>query len=113
MTLDEFLFARIAEDEAASTPHREATGGEWHSYRCDWLYGSECDCGHPAHVLAECEAKRQIVELHMPLIGTFTACQNCYEDVQRSPTDQYPCDTLRLLSLPYASHPDYREEWRP
>ena len=24
-----------------------------------------------------------------------------------------PCRTLRLLALPYASHPDYRKEWRP
>jgi hypothetical protein len=22
-------------------------------------------------------------------------------------------DTLRLLALPYADHPDFREEWRP
>lgn len=25
----------------------------------------------------------------------------------------YPCRTLRLLALPYAGHPEYREEWRP
>jgi hypothetical protein len=25
----------------------------------------------------------------------------------------YPCDTLKLLALPYADHPDYRDEWRP
>jgi hypothetical protein len=25
----------------------------------------------------------------------------------------YPCETVRLLALPYAGHPDYREEWKP
>ena len=46
----------------------------------------------PARVLAECEAKRQIV-------------QNA----------QDPGDDLfvAILALPYADHPDYREEWRP
>lgn len=42
----------------------------------------------PARVLAEVEAKRRIVfEVAMPV--------------------------LALLALPYADHPDYREEWRP
>jgi len=28
--------------------------------------------------------------------------------------DEHPgYATLKLLALPYASHPDYREEWRP
>jgi hypothetical protein len=25
----------------------------------------------------------------------------------------WPCQTLRLLALPYADHPDYRPEWKP
>ena len=28
-------------------------------------------------------------------------------------SDHGPCVTLRLLALPYAAHPDYREEWAP
>jgi len=56
----------------------------------------------PARVLAECSAKRRIVEL-----GVCTACA----------TEAQPCDhradTLRLLALPYADHEDYREEWTP
>lgn len=57
----------------------------------------------PARVLAEVDAKRQIVDgvagadPHGAYItGTFTAW-----------------DALRLLALPYADHPDYREEWTP
>lgn len=69
----------------------------------------------PARVLAECEAKRRIVAAH-PVVQHGTdgrgpedewECRKCYE---------YPaswCTTLRALALPYADHPDYREEWRP
>jgi hypothetical protein len=49
----------------------------------------------PARVLAECEAKRRIVEMH------------AYQEEHFTP------DELRALALPYADHPDYREEWRP
>lgn len=57
---------------------------------------------------AEVEAKRRILKAHAehpdPYIAGF--CRTCGR------TDG-PCDTLRLLALPYADHPDYREEWRP
>jgi hypothetical protein len=84
MTLTDFLLARIAEDEAC------ADGLEW-------------DDGNPVHqtarVLAECEAKRRIVE----------ACA----DVLAYDAEALPQDVLRLLALPYADHPDYRQEWKP
>jgi hypothetical protein len=84
MTLTDFLLARIAEDEAC------ADGLEW-------------DDGNPVHqtarVLAECEAKRQIVE----------ACA----EVLAYDAEALPQDVLRFLALPYADHPDYREEWKP
>lgn len=62
----------------------------------------------PARVLAECEAKRRIVARHDAHLG-------------HEPTPHIVprlkwregCDTLRLLALPYADHPDFREEWRP
>ena len=89
MNLSEFLLARIAEDEMQARKHLlDADRHGWGSY--------------PARVLAECDAKRRIVELadrddnwrygmHSEAIG----------------------EVLRLLALPYADHPDYREEWRP
>jgi hypothetical protein len=54
----------------------------------------------PARVLAECEAKRRIVELH----GCYHSC--------RSSDYAGDCPTMDLVALPYASHPEYREEWR-
>ncbi len=50
---------------------------------------------HPTRVLAECRAKRALVE------GVGGVDPLAYDLV------------LRSLALPYADHPDYREEWRP
>jgi hypothetical protein len=113
MTLADFLLARIAEDEADAqvalgpSPFWFA-GDEWSS-----VLGSDregCADAHiirwrPDRVLAECEAKRRIVELHKRSIHSE-------EDMCFSCIEEWPCPTLRLLALPYASHPDYREEWR-
>ena len=65
----------------------------------------------PARVLAECGAKRRIVDLH----GRPHECSiyegdeidNCHWCL-----DGDECSTLRLLAMIYASHPDFREEWR-
>ena len=87
MTLTEFLLARIAEDEAVSPTGRRPSPRD----------------------IAECEAKRRIVELaaKAEAWGEGTAGATAgYAKVVAS-------DTLRLLTLPYADHPDYREEWRP
>jgi hypothetical protein len=124
MELHEFLLARIAEDEerardAALTvgwdgfgDQRIRSGQHWvPSYHvvkrarddgpadrrevaeCAPLFGKG-PANHiarwdPARVLAECEARRRIV----------TECG--WETV------------MRHLALPYADHPDYRDEWRP
>jgi len=104
MTLTEFLLARIAEDE------------EWVRHP-DWCRAvaddQACDCDGPARVLAECEAKRRIVERHggtnwgaAPGDPYPMMCDECQDAL-------WPCPTLRLLALPYADHPDYDEEWRP
>lgn len=117
MTLTEFLLARIADDEAVArqaNPHHNDDIDDWgaqtdaearwdrqpHGQRCAWRLGEgmadKCECGYPARVLAECEAKRRIV------------------DIYRSEWEMDPInETLRLLALPYADHPDYDEKWRP
>jgi Family of unknown function (DUF6221) len=53
--------------------------------------------------LADIDTKRQIIDLHSG--DNDELCQSgnyVYE----------PCPTLRLLALPYADHPDYRDEWK-
>ncbi|MFI0768606.1 DUF6221 family protein [Streptomyces sp. NPDC021218] len=67
----------------------------------------------PDRVMGEIDAKRQIVRWHYrrpaPKWDTPKAegfeCATCDQ--------QFPCKTLRLLALPYADRPGYREGWRP
>jgi hypothetical protein len=108
--LDEFLLARIAEDErlAAAAP----------AYP-----GSPEPDGHPspfdpARVRAECAAKRHIVlscrELR-PDTRILGARTKGMGDFPVAPHDQHQLAavTLALLAVPYADHRDYRAEWRP
>lgn len=56
----------------------------------------------PARVLAEVEAKRQIIEECDSGITGWT-----------DPGEKDRCrDILRLLAQPFAGHPGWREEWR-
>jgi hypothetical protein len=76
----------------------------------------------PARVLADVEAKRELVKLHGRAVlragggaqyfDTETVCRSCEPNYQFRELS-WPCTTLRLLALPYADHPDYRDEWRP
>jgi hypothetical protein len=104
LTLAEFLLARIAEDEDRIPI--VVKGGMLKFNRR----------------LAECEAKRRIIELHHAIEvrdwnpqGYCAECTDSgwVEAVDGAYPVGMPCRTLRLLALPYADHPDYREEWRP
>ena len=92
--MTEFLLARIAEDwaDAMSGWRWKALGaGEYERLQ--------------ARVLAECETKRRIVALH----GEVDPC-DAHDGATFETVD---CETLQVLALPYADHPDYDEEWRP
>lgn len=126
MTLTEFLLARITEDEAVA---REAREHEY-SFRVrdasPFRWKPE-EAGYarliatPARVLAECDAKRRIVAAHRcvdisdwvkdPPPSRCGQCRNLAMD--RHLLSLWPCPTIRALGLPYADHPDYRQEWRP
>lgn len=134
-----FLLARIAEDEVAALA---ATRNAWRvedwsglsGGSANWMVVGDFDVGaaafhvknepdavhiarhDPARVLVECAAKRGIVDEHQVTRRTpgYTylldpPCVTCGQVRPR----RFPCPTLRLLALPYADHPDYREEWRP
>ena len=88
MNITEFLEARIAEDEAeAQVAKAEFTHG---GYGC---YG-------PARVLAECAAKRAIVQLQ------GEATREGYDNAAA-----YLWDALFALASVYRLHPDYQQEW--
>ena len=109
MNLTEFLLARIAEDE--DRVRREQTLRDEDAYPNYWTSPDASEWERaitPARVLAECEAKRAIidrlrhVEAGVLLVGgdmtNYRSALLC---------------ASRALALPYADHPDYREEWRP
>lgn len=148
MTLTEFLTARIDEDErrldAPAFMEADSVRGPGWGDRgdcpiCDkyQFEGTESatedawyehvDQAHQrTRVLAECEAKRRIVEHHQYGMGrrlvwpgvseeAYEVCSACYErsDDGYASNAKAPCMTLRLLALPFADHPDFDEAWRP
>ena len=70
---------------------------------------------HPRRImLREIDAKRQLLALHQEKqeqgYGSDLCTECGFGEVGQS---YYPCATLRLLALPYANRPGYREDWRP
>lgn len=88
MTLTEFLLARITEDE-------RSVG------RAEIRIGDPVAC-LPTRVLAECEAKRRIVDAseHHARYDDGALGDHCRAN-------------LALLAAVYSDHPDYRESWKP
>jgi hypothetical protein len=92
LTLADFLLARIAEDEGTA---REV--GPYLLRSSQRTSIAHADRWHPTRVLAECEAKRRVVAASEQGHGGW-------------PDGVY--FALQCLALPYADHPDFREEWR-
>ena len=63
----------------------------------------------PARVLAECAAKRRIVEEHA---NYGDMCRKCMHQTPylEMTADTYPCGTLRALASVYADRPGWRSE---
>lgn len=99
MTITEFLEARITEDEAQAKYVHEYgdTGG---------LFG-------PARVLAECAAKRTIIEQAEEATGLDMSVDNDRRVASRDMDVEPYCGDVILASLAavYADHPDYQQEW--
>jgi hypothetical protein len=68
----------------------------------------------PARVLAEVDAKRQILRRLEGAEFTLSVSEKgtVPHDLMTGAVNSYR-DAVRLLALPYSSHPDYRDEWRP
>jgi len=63
----------------------------------------------PARVLAEIDAKRRILAIHRRYVPeSGQACLGCSGGIEWE-----ACPVVRLLALPYASRPGFRESWRP
>lgn len=130
--LVQFLHARYDDD---ATLARDADNRD-----SDWWWGPNAESAaerhiarhNPERVLADVDAKRRILLLHnipavvSPKMAAFglrdgekpeddRRCAGCGLDRDDDPivSDVSGCPILRALALPYADHPDYREEWRP
>ena len=63
----------------------------------------------PARVLREIDAKRRLLAVHRPYVAEpDQACLGCAGGIEFE-----RCPVVRLLALPYADRPGYREDWRP
>jgi hypothetical protein len=128
-----WLLEQITEDERGATASAEAENatswGTRHdsNYIEDWTLVtgieeplSEATARHvanwdPSRVLAECDAKQRIIELHTgghecsvyDHNGEIDSCRYVHGDLGED------CSTVRALALPYADRLGYREEWKP
>jgi hypothetical protein len=115
MTITDFLLARIAEDEAEAQAWLKpsvATVTPW-SIAAHYLAGSINDrpmpswSHDPARVLAECAAKRHIVDRVREQAGYIFD----EPDEEWSEAVHVSADVLRALASAYSDHPDYRDAW--
>ena len=123
MRIDEFLLARIAEDEAAAALLYAAISDEgpapgYHrmvmrKQRKEWpsFWNSWAQCQGPAKLLAECEAKRRVIDAAW--------CDHEFIEMDRgygldrdemAERNDYP-SAIRILADVYRDHPDYDPAW--
>lgn len=108
-----WLRAQLDDDERIA---REAEGpgyfyAEGHSDNV-WAFLERWCPDNPKFVLDDIEAKRRILDLHMPAAPGYS-CPTCWEGAEGGGPLGAPCPTVRLLALPYADRSGFREEWRP
>lgn len=103
-TLTDFLLARIAEDEAVAKGVQEYANERYGSEVEGELARMNLESDDAwitvgvARVLAECKAKRAIVDRH----------SQC-DDVSFG--DASTCPDMCALAQPYADHPDFESGW--
>lgn len=119
VTLTEWLRAQLDEDAAgAADPFADTA---WHARGCenlpDVLYpgyeSGPCDCGVPARVLREIEAKRGVLRQYEAVreqVRNPVSAEN--RRAARIAQGELE-DVLRLLAVPYSDRPGYDGAWRP
>lgn len=114
-----FLRARLDEDEEAALGAKGSTSGRWtqndgppedivlYDKSGKLTVGQALHIARhdPARVLAEIEAKRDLLRL---IEGSHD-----YEPIFLSGVSARMVQTLRLFALAYAGHPDYQPDWTP
>ena len=126
LTLAEFLLARVADDEVVA---RNAQADAMAAHRLKGLSRTDFEITQTRlleltfRVLADCEAKRAIVEVHVSERSVRDELRSRrpadFGDEARSDRRTQEARAfaaayvLGILATPYADHPDYRAEWAP
>jgi hypothetical protein len=120
MDLIEFLRGRLDEDEASVAEFDARIWDAGLNVTTYWLIddqsGNLCVRVGKKRVLAEVDVKRRILD---EVVDEATGLDMSVDGDRRvgsrdTATEPYLGTVLlRLLALPYADHPDYRDEWRP
>ena len=106
VTITEFLLARIAEDEEQATRSKaEVAAGKKFAVFASWI-NLTAD-----RMLAECEAKRRIVDLAQSVDGDERYAAEVIGGVDGDTVDTDGADILRALASVYADHPEFDEAW--
>lgn len=118
MNITEFLEARITEDERVAKQEDEDYADTTLLPTYDSAHQARW---HTARVLAECAAKRAIIEQHKPVdysalgMDSPNACEICGVELRMGDWDyiegSFPCLTLKALAAVYKDHPDFQEAW--
>lgn len=115
--LSEFLLARIEEDEASARRLSTVVAGidVPHITTDLQIVTDHLDVlVQPRRVLADCEAKRQIV---LSAQDAMRAADNLPADASEVRSEAVGAGAnvyeyvLRMLAEPYANHPDFQTEW--
>lgn len=105
ITIEEFLLARIAEDEVELSVCRDL----------NWFPGKKYGIGAVSYdrLSAECTAKRAIMELADDATSLDYSVDNDRRVGTRDEAVEPYCgdSILRALAAPYSDHPDYQKEW--
>lgn len=125
MTLTQFLEARLTEEEAEANLLPDDDGPQESTGISGWVFTEwdydrvVCSDEYPHLVvekrrwLAELAAKRATIEAAWDdYLRIEQEWGRGRDQVQLSRENDIP-QALRALGLPYANHPDYRDEWRP
>ena len=100
----QFLLARIDEDESTARYALSRGDSGALDYGGQWFGAvTHAERWEPTRVLAECEAKRQMLGLLEADVA----------DPRNALRRDWAAEILRGMGSVYANHPDYRQEWRP